>query len=1828
MKQYIAVILIGILFITTLPYPSIEASNPCGYNVALDGPVPSGVSPCSVHNNLKFNSAMYYSVWPYHNGSALASHASGRQLIVYGNPTSVPSNYFAAGWQSNSTPSVYVEHAGHYRQNGGIGPGSGSGVWGEWRFHGYDASGEPYTNMFFRNDANTSTKNDQKRWVRHPWNTLPNDYVYKPQNPGEVWGNDESNLDHPSFQGIATNINRSLGFVIDQGITNVNNINSFHPYIDQSHHFLYASQAPTTREAGSGRMYHVSVNSGKLFYQSFALAQMTRDEKLLTPVEAQAEALDEPIPILDEETVKAHVMVTGTLKDEAFTDPFEKALYFTRADVKSWTLSIPAFNLTKTSTHNEVTVRGNQATTQFEIDVPVAQIDPITWRFTTQAVAAATFHGGSDPQQDDQGLGQGSDPQHQQNVVNVHIQFSPNDLKGGNLRSQFNSHSSFTFNALNELSSAMLNYRDASAGKTVNHYEIRITEGGSTQTFTHHNTVATLNSTTVNQQLTHWMINHFPYEPDLIPGTSKTRTYNLVQTLYTSDNATDSFSRTFTLTQSNDDPPPIFVDPQATFPDRWYDVVSFPASDATQDYVDRSCTVSGLSVNANELFSGNYIFGIGQHGLHHIECRWTSEDGSESIQTAWTVIYDTKPRVQVEFDGLFKENRTLTIQNDSQRANDPFVYIPYPNTYTFQVYELTGDSSDLRFRTNTTMQKVLMSQKPAIYELSLSATNSLGRGSDPHLVQFEIMPDEKPAVVIHPFDAEVIRGEEVRLHFSIESIDGDQIAETWLKLMYDSNNDGTFDQLIQTFSNEMIQSITVPNQLGQYKLEAYALESTTQPQLTEFLDGTENKSKISEGFFAVDNLKPMSDLYLDVTLDRPEVDVFFMLDSNLNQTKTNYVKGNRVTLLNQLIDLNINPLVEIWDMRTYTYSQPASTSIYTGTSYPASSTSYSSGSYSGTLSLSSTTSTQHSVDNGSYQTTTVYKTLTNSCENSPTQQWINGVAQPVQNSNTCGDTMYTTDDGYSGNIPRTSTVNTVAYWCTPSAGSPNRTCGSTWVAYYSGQGSKQVTNWVPNISYYYTYTGHYSGTIYQYVRQSYDNTFFRLHSDKYIVYLSDNTVSQTSDFTMVQNNHDADLILAGQNHITHGRTYEHFILNSGQDIQHMLNSSLEYIEQSSPPTQKYIKLVNEPVTTFTATVDFENDPLTTDQMMVLHDPGYFDNTEGFMDSYSNSKETSQWTHYEGTQTFTKPGMYTKIRKIMDLPTTDPRFSHYAYWSNESKLQIVVHRKPIADVTLEWDFDPYQNNYQTTWIDQSYDLDHSVTRAETDRGIVDRALSLFNHNSGVTLHTIPDRLQAGTYTLHYAAKDLEGAWSDPFTQTFTLSSAPPIQLRASVRTELPEFALDSIPASEQLRLYEIWTRYPYAHSLSVALFQGNLQRTTALNVPYYSGTKTANDIDWNDIVYTIPATTPDGSYHLRLTAIGQGGQQNFIEFPVTVNTPINLVPDFPAMLVVGQTYPLLATTSKYASTTAAILFHGTAYQTQQALISTIQNDQKNWLRDYTVPSRPDGNYLVQFLSTTGNGNVETITLPFTLTSNQPPMAAFDWLPKPVWEGDQVTLINQSSDPDGDPLTYEWKLTAPDGTIDTWTTIHGSKTLDQIGIYQVELTVSDGKATTSITQPLLANELLIEAEVNHTPLWLLHHVREGHETVTAPKDFYTGELFMLQLQSSNANISQVNAWLNTHGRAGNTIHIQTELTSQSNPNPSPNPDSPNLSNSGTTPITTTPVLFTGELYDSILSSLTNGLPLGVEEIYFQVEYANGVIKQVMVPIRILGHVQEVTGVRRRH
>lgn len=1409
-------------------------------------------------------------------------------ILVYGNYLSVPGNHssdavkdFKTGTQTSPGVVLRGVNDGYYSNP------YGDQNRGEWRYHGYDISGNPFSNINFIDDG-SGTKFNERDWIKAPW-----DNIHNGNRPLKSTYNDAvTNSKYNSFVRSHTQtwIGNSLtgGIPLPGGKTD--------PEVYQ---YLNVLSAPTPLTLGQGRMWHQK-DDGSIWYQTLTVSQVHKDNldvtTTITPIASlSVQDLGES---MDNTPVNLQLKVTATLNDsDIYIDPVKKTVYYTRDDIKNWKLIL------------------NDPATQAQTGM------------TSETVAVPT---------------------------------------------------------------------DGNKG-------IRI--------FTFKTTYGFLRSH-------NWTL-HFTAAG---------------QPLY-NDNTwgnTDNASYDYDVTVA---PPPlplqqdivISFSPNPDIPEIAFDGVPFSAIDNTDmsKVTARRVYVDGVQVDDNNFFSGHYVF-LGDVGVNgrfaYVDCEYdmVGLDLPEGVQVKTrdiVYIYPTKPIANFSItSNTWKQNRLITVQDTSAAGNIQLVTQNFP--IVSYKWSFDGDISQLRKGTDTDTIKQLMYKQPGIYSVTLQVQNTLGKWSDPYTVEFQVLQDIAPAVGVNLSDSVTTRGQSIGAwYYNIASTDGDVIKSSSIELWYDSNNDGTVDTKLNTWNNTSQFPSYTPDKLGYYKYILKANEDIVGDTLPQFITDADKKSTTYEVEFWVDNYQPMADLYVNIPIQRPSIDVYFMLDKNLDPTKVTYMLNNRINIANSLIGSNIIPNVNIWDMHSYTYSQPASTSVHTGGSYPSSTTTYSSNGYSGTLSLSSVSNNRYSRDEGHYETHTESKSVSQYATNtnSVTYRWT-GTSWSIFSKNEPqlpSTRSYSDSDGYIG------TLNKGSGFITGESGSPpsNPHVGDTytlytyWGVYYTGTVSRTVTVWVPNIVWYNDYTGFYNGTIYKSVRQPYTDPFTTTN-DKYVVYISDGTVSELSDLQMVKSMATSKLILAGTPAIKSQISYDVYFDSTGLTIDSLVNSIFGYISDSSLAVEKYIILQNTSFPLNVGAIDLENDPIVEQDMQYVQDQTYFDNptgTEpGAVSAYS---DVSGWTSAV-KNSFANVGKYTIYRRVKDKPSDDPNFSQYSYYSSSTKVEIYVHRKPIALASLDWDYDPIKSTYKTTWVDNSYDLDHQYNRP--DKGIVDRKI-MYRQVGGDWIYSIPDNLSPGSYELQYYVKDPEGAWSDPFLLNFTLNPTPAMQFDASLRTLDNSFSLLGIPASEYLETYNVWTRYPYNVNFQMALYKGATMVTPLKTVNYSTstGTKDGNDINWNNVPYQLPETLSDGSYILRVSAYGDYGQNAYKDFPVTINTPINLKGYINnaasnAGIQTDLMNTFTFTTSKYVSS-VKLVFKGQTYTSDSGMISLKSSDgsTKTWEIKLNVPlntvtDNENGN--ASFTAWTPSGKSETVNVNYKVVAIQ----AYDFTITSIldisWRGYYFDLAN--------------------------------------------------------------------------------------------------------------------------------------------------------------------------------------------------------------------------------
>lgn len=123
---------------------------------------------------------------------------------------------------------------------------------------------------------------------------------------------------------------------------------------------------------------------------------------------------------------------------------------------------------------------------------------------------------------------------------------------------------------------------------------------------------------------------------------------------------------------------------------------------------------------------------------------------------------------------------------------------------------------------------------------------------------------------------------------------------------------------------------------------------------------------------------------------------------------------------------------------------------------------------------------------------------------------------------------------------------------------------------------------------------------------------------------------------------------------------------------------------------------------------------------------------------------------------------------------------------------------------------------------------------------------------------------------------------------------------------------------------------------------------------------------------------------------------------------------------------------------------------------ILNDKKTW-----------GIKLV--VTDSAGATDDAIQYPYV--SNRNPVANFTYSPTTIYNDTTVTFTNSSSDPDGDPLTYQWAYQTPGSStwVDFSTAKNPTKVLNIKGTWDIRLTVKDDDgATHSVTKyPVVVN-----------------------------------------------------------------------------------------------------------------------------------------------------------------
>lgn len=1134
------------------------------------------------------------------------------------------------------------------------------------------------------------------------------------------------------------------------------------------------------------------------------------------------------------------------------------------------------------------------------------------------------------------------------------------------------------------------------------------------------------------------------------------------------------------------------------------------------DNTDRTNVVSiDVSIDGNKLsesdentfLNGDYLFPlIGKADLYNYEIIFYNALGVSYTYNNYVIVHSTKPYSNVTVEGKFKENRKLVaIDKSGGNTNDPYLMARATLvTDNFDivgsgVYVDTSNTSNITFlvKQHDSLVKAVLDQHILIdsqYVERYDVPSSYHKTSSNY--DFYVLEDYSPCIVCNIWNPVLSRNDDLDYSLSIASTDEDTISLETYKIYYDANDDGKPEELLQ---NGNVSSFTgyTPTKLGTYKIVYYAEEELLGETIEKFITEADKRASTDEYYFDCQNLAPSTQMYIDIPQNFPKVDVMIVNDEDLQESYPAMnadIKANKVNFTNTLTRDSLNPYVYIWDTHTYVYTQDTTRIVEAGRSKPESNSLLSvtaDGGYSGTLHLNTSINGDGIISHKHDTTKKVTKVTHGSIK-------------------TAIFRIYDADGNFLRWGSQNPSLPSGAYNVKPGPDTSDGDGGSYKITTYD----LKKTISIP--SHYYIYTAYYTGILSKSVKQEFKPNY-RDTSNKYIVYFAKDYINNKADYEAVQARADSSLILVGDESLVSSTTLpkDYFVSRQkdngvGKSLTEIETEIADIIAKENVEYSGVLALSGEEFNVDFADIDLDGDEVIAEGFQIVHDANYFDNSLGQATNTLAKYNDDGFLLTTVPNVLIKPGKYTYYRKIKDNPTERPGEGES---SNIAQIDISVHRKPIAEATLDWTFDNTNGYYKTTWVDLSYDPDFELSDPENEKGIRDRKIKYKEVDDLVWTYEIPDKLDPGEYELEYIVKDNYGVWSDPFTMNFTLTNIPPPQIKAKLKTESSDFSLSSIPASENLLIYDIWTRYPYELQLEVALYDESGTRVSdiiAVNESTGKASKTDQDVYWKDITFNIPATVKSGDYLLKISAVNteHGDWRSSLDFDVTINTPINLSAeinseDKECVIKTRKSNTITANSSKYVddayaqSKVSAKILGANRELELDELVGKEKNWQYNWYQNlYTA-----GMYKAEFTATLPSGESETVVLPFELVNNTPPVILTGSRVETaigdsyIYEADGVVAKIKVDDVDRTYLFVDMKLYDRNNEekfsdeIKIYPDENGYEEITkkiaddiELGNYKLIVTVKDDFDEIAVMEILfVANDLTISAEVNHTEAW---------------------------------------------------------------------------------------------------------------------------------------------------
>ncbi|UUZ84336.1 PKD domain-containing protein [Paenibacillus sp. P26] len=596
--------------------------------------------------------------------------------------------------------------------------------------------------------------------------------------------------------------------------------------------------------------------------------------------------------------------------------------------------------------------------------------------------------------------------------------------------------------------------------------------------------------------------------------------------------------------------------------------------------------------------------------------------------------------------------------------------------------------------------------------------------------------------------------------------------------------------------------------------------------------------------------------------------------------------------------------------------------------------------------------------------------------------------------------------------------------------------------------------------------------------------------------------------------------------------------------------TLQDYPANSTYTINGVAIVDSPVTYETTYWDPENDPAYT--------PGtqwHYDHTDPnkFLDvgdGKSGLSSVNGQTVNGPILSFDKVGLYTiKYRPPDDpnpnhrLANGDTSFQGYSQYSEWYSRSLIVHRRPIVQYTVAQAADE-----TVQWSDSSYDPDHCYNAGscqngyQTNHGIYYEKYYYITPSGNTVIGKLVHPTESGTYTVGKAVGDEYRAWSDYLEQTIQIScsACTPGNPPAAVLT-FPNGDFNN-PSQVSLQPTITWNQSDPDAGTVYSTFDLEIRDASGncYECIYNRVMNTTNNA-WSWTMdtpllygekYQVRVRVSDGEYLSPWSNIGwmrtNSPPATYMTNPSGTQADPTMVNTLRPTLTWNQSDPDPGTVFQYfqiqitnEANDTMILDSGKRWQGTTA-------SGGGWLVTQDLPAGPKLRVRVKVWDQYG---AESEWSPVTwMRINRAPKADFTWTPDPAYEGDEVTLHNTSTDPDGDALQARWKVSGPAYEAEassTDTLIPSSATDGHPGDYTVTLTVTDPYgASDTVTKIVRVGDLSVTGEVKHTARWeenrkAYNISRGGDAESPRPADtFWAGETFVLEAKT-NRPAAQVEA-----------------------------------------------------------------------------------------------------------